>query len=77
MSLDLLALVTWMLFTLGIKAKEMDLKFQEGIKLANTEESLRRRRYLDGISGAGTFRFGKYFTAECLNITRERAEFTY
>jgi len=39
LSLDLLALVTWMLFTLGMKAKEMDLKFQEGVDLWNQGKS--------------------------------------
>ena len=39
MSLDLLAVVTWMLFTLGMKAKEMDQKFQEGAKLWNAGKS--------------------------------------
>lgn len=39
MSLDLLALVTWMLFTLGMKAKEMDEKFQEGVDLWNQGKS--------------------------------------
>jgi hypothetical protein len=39
LSLDLLALVTWMLFTLGMKAKEMDEKFQEGVDLWNQGKS--------------------------------------
>lgn len=39
MSLDLLVLVTSMLFTLGMKSNEMDLKFQEGQKLWNEGKS--------------------------------------
>ena len=40
LSLELLVLVTSILFTLGMKSKEMDQKFQEGISLIKSEDGL-------------------------------------